>query len=148
MVVSFAIMASLAAFVGDLFPGFQTPEEKMPKLEFYQNGNLFLNLKLQDRSVTLGRSNECDVTLADPKVSRVHAMLAPDGDFWKLENRGMNGTRVNSELVTGTKRLQVGDRIYIESYTIVFSEMEVAPTPDDDETTRTTIALRPFKPQK
>ena len=98
----------------------------MARLDFYQNGQLFLKMRLEARSMTIGRSNDCDLMLPHPKISRRHAALEPSGDTWFLDNKGMNGTRVNAELVSDRKKLEFGDRIYIESYIIIFAG-------DDDE---------------
>ena len=93
----------------------------MARLDFYLNGQLTLKLKLDDRPYLIGRSNDCDIMLPDPKVSRKHAYLEPDGEAWVLENRGMNGTRVNAELVNERKHLEYGDRIYIENYILLLT---------------------------
>ena len=45
---------------------------------------------------TIGRSPDCDLPLADPTVSWVHAELRRVGDAWVLADLGSrNGTQVN-----------------------------------------------------
>ena len=44
----------------------------------------------------IGRSPDCDLTLPDPTVSRLHAELRRTGDGWEVADAGSkNGTRVN-----------------------------------------------------
>jgi pSer/pThr/pTyr-binding forkhead associated (FHA) protein len=48
------------------------------------------------RALVIGRSVACDLTLADPTVSRWHAELIRDGERWIVRDMGStNGTRVN-----------------------------------------------------
>ncbi len=96
----------------------------MARLDFYQDGDLFLKLRLENRSYLIGRSNDCDIMLPDPKISRTHALLEPTPNGWLLRNKGMNGTRVNAELVNNERMLEYGDRIYIESYIIILAHDE------------------------
>ncbi len=92
----------------------------MPRLEFFQNGDKFIQLQLENEEITFGRSSDCDVTLAGPSISRVHAKIEPFADQWKLVNLGRNGTRVNAEFIEKEKNLSFGDRIYIDHYTAMF----------------------------
>lgn len=65
--------------------------------------------------ITVGRSSECHVTLADdPFVSTTHARFFRSGDKLFIEDLGStNGTSVNSERIVTKKRLQVDDRVQI-----------------------------------
>jgi len=57
-----------------------------PPLEFPRAGDSF----------TIGRSGDCDLTIADLTVSRVHATLERTADGWLLTDvSSTNGTRVN-----------------------------------------------------
>ena len=50
--------------------------------------------------VTLGRSPECGVVLADRSVSREHARIEPDGAGWRIVDLGSrNGIKVRGERV-------------------------------------------------
>lgn len=67
---------------------------------------------LEAPALTIGRSNECDVRLAEPKISSRHAMVlrTPEG-FYLADLGSSNGTRVNDKTVKDSTRLQSGDRI-------------------------------------
>lgn len=70
--------------------------------------------------VVLGRSRECDVTLADSNVSRRHAELVQEGaTYWLVDLGSTNGTLLNGRRITREK-LQPGDRITIGSTEAVF----------------------------
>ncbi len=55
---------------------------------------------LEPRPCTLGRVDDCDITIPDPSVSRRHAELRPEGDRWVLEDLGSsNGTWIGEERI-------------------------------------------------
>jgi transcriptional regulator with GAF, ATPase, and Fis domain len=68
---------------------------------------------LETRPVLLGRSSECDVTLADTKLSRRHCRLVPgEGGGWLVEDlESQAGTFVNNVRVREPVRLRPQDRI-------------------------------------
>jgi serine/threonine protein kinase, bacterial len=52
------------------------------------------------RTIRMGRSPECEITIDSPLVSRLHATLdyfpiSQGGGYWQISNRGSNGTLVN-----------------------------------------------------
>lgn len=69
-------------------------------------------LSLEDE-VLVGRSAECDVTLADdPFVSTKHARFFRSGDNWFVEDLGStNGTLVNAVRIGAAQMLRVDDRV-------------------------------------
>jgi hypothetical protein len=59
------------------------------------------------QQLTLGRSRECDIQLADPNVSRRHAELRREGSsYWIVDLESTNGLEVNGKRV---KRAKLGD---------------------------------------
>jgi pSer/pThr/pTyr-binding forkhead associated (FHA) protein len=50
--------------------------------------------------VVIGRGDDADLVVVDPKVSRCHAILRYREGTWWLESRGRNGTQVDGEKVT------------------------------------------------
>jgi hypothetical protein len=53
--------------------------------------------------ITIGRADECDVTIADQQVSRSHAKLVFRDGSWTLVSLGRNGTLVDDRLVGETQ---------------------------------------------
>ena len=51
------------------------------------------------RSWSIGRANEADIHLENPRVSRDHAVLQPTPAGWVLVNHSSNGTFVNGQRV-------------------------------------------------
>lgn len=68
----------------------------------------------RSRPLTIGRSEECDVSLPDRQVSRYHARIAWQGEGYLVEDLGSkNGTHVNGQEVSEPTPLQDGDEIQI-----------------------------------
>lgn len=67
------------------------------------------------RTITIGRSEECEIHLPDRQVSRVHARIAWDGETYCLEDLdSKNGTHLNGQEVRGGGiALHDGDEIQI-----------------------------------
>jgi hypothetical protein len=71
--------------------------------------------------LTIGRLDECGLTLDDRSVSRQHAKIAHDGGGWTITDLGStNGVKVNGERVK-TASLQSGDRIELGNVRLAFS---------------------------
>jgi pSer/pThr/pTyr-binding forkhead associated (FHA) protein len=64
---------------------------------------------------TIGREG-CDITIADPDVSRRHAAIQIVGEELSIEDLGStNGTLVNGEAITARRSLREGDEVQIGS---------------------------------
>jgi EAL domain-containing protein (putative c-di-GMP-specific phosphodiesterase class I) len=69
---------------------------------------------------TVGRSDDCDLTLDSAKVSREHALVRRDANgFYLRDNRSTNGTFVNGEKVTEA-RLNDGDQVTFANIELIF----------------------------
>jgi hypothetical protein len=80
---------------------------------------------------TIGRTQECDLRIADMSVSRLHAQLARGQDGWLLSDLGShNGTRVNGWLVREPVPVRAGDVLQFGSATFVIQDQG----PEDPET--------------
>jgi hypothetical protein len=76
--------------------------------------------EVEKRSTLLGRSQECDIRLADPNVSRRHAELRQEGTaYWIVDLGSTNGMEVNGTLSKRAK-LEHGDSITLGSTELVF----------------------------
>jgi len=87
---------------------------------------------------SLGRDPGADIPIEwDGQVSRLHALLEPVGSTWTIADDGLsrNGTFVNSERVTGRRRLKAGDVITVGDTAIPFYE------PSSPEFGETAIAV-------
>jgi hypothetical protein len=63
-----------------------------------------------EKVATIGRSEDSDIFLVDPSVSRNHATLGIDGEAVCVEDLGStNGTFVNDERIEGLRRVVSGD---------------------------------------
>ena len=79
------------------------------RLRFYLQ-----EIDLQPGATYVGRSDDCEVTLEDPLVSRRHArMLLHAGTVTLEDLDSRNGVRVNGKLIKGSRELVDGDRVRI-----------------------------------
>lgn len=75
---------------------------------------------LGEHTVTVGRRPESNIVLGDPKVSRNHAEIRPQGDGYIVVDLGStNGTTVNGVRI-GERQLRDGDEIRFGSTQIRF----------------------------
>jgi serine phosphatase RsbU (regulator of sigma subunit) len=69
---------------------------------------------LDEEEVVIGRSSQCQVTIADRFLSRRHARLFRRESRWWIEDLGSrNGTLVNGRVIEGSEPLDEGDEIQI-----------------------------------
>lgn len=62
----------------------------------------------------IGRSDECDISLPDRQVSRMHTKITWTGDEYQVEDLGSkNGTHLNGQDVAKAMPLRDGDEIQI-----------------------------------
>src|SRR5947209_458999 len=81
-----------------------------PILVFVQ-GNEQRNLSLDHTPFTVGRKVDKDLVIADPRVSRDHAIIASEnGQFYVLDQGSKHGTFVNGERIQ-RKILERNDRL-------------------------------------
>jgi hypothetical protein len=92
------------------------------------------------RGITfIGRSEECEVTIEDPLVSRKHARMVFEGDDVTIEDLGSrNGVRVNGKAIKGSHKLVDGDRVRIGTQDFVFCLVQ----PKTERRSKTTGVLR------
>lgn len=75
---------------------------------------------LFDGEITLGRSRGCGIVLADPCISRVHALVVVrSGRVYVQDLRSSNGTLVNGERISGEREITDGDRVSIGNYDLI-----------------------------
>ena len=82
---------------------------------------LLQELDLVGPVVTIGRSSECQISLDDPLVSRVHAQLTLGDEGALVRDLGSrNGVRVNGHLIRGETPLSHKDRLRLGTQDLVF----------------------------
>ena len=81
-----------------------------------------LSVPLAGRTkTTLGRDGACDVALDSPLLSRRHAEISGEGGAFSVRDLdSTNGTFVNGERVTRSRRLAANDQLRIGPYTFTF----------------------------
>ncbi|MBI2962995.1 MAG: Flp pilus assembly complex ATPase component TadA [Deltaproteobacteria bacterium] len=80
-------------------------------------------LDLQGAEVVLGKHPDCDVVLADAKVSRRHAHIVSRAGALFINDLGStNGTKVNGKRLDGEAPLRSGDVIEIAAFRIQVDE--------------------------
>jgi adenylate cyclase len=91
----------------------------------------------------VGRSPECEVIIADPRVSRRHAMIRKqDGGFYLFDLGSFNGSYLNGARLTATRRLHHGDVISFAEHEFHYTETGSLQTPQSaGKTGDSTIAL-------
>lgn len=76
-----------------------------------------------DRSVTIGRSPDCDIQIPDLTVSRRQAALNIDSeDFVLMHLGGTNPTYINERLVSTPTKLREGDQLRMGEVILRFEE--------------------------
>ncbi|MBK8480972.1 MAG: FHA domain-containing protein [Proteobacteria bacterium] len=75
-----------------------------------------------ERQATIGRTDENDIVLVEPGLSRRHLRIYDSHGAYVLEDLGSaNGTRLNGERVAGLEVLREGDHITLAQSTFRFS---------------------------
>jgi adenylate cyclase len=94
-----------------------------------------LEVSLDKDEFVIGRQAVNDVVIDHPWISRRHARLYRDGDFWRVEDLGsLNGTQINN-LGTTDRPLSTGDTIYLYKFPVTFlgeSATRVSLTPGSE----------------
>jgi pSer/pThr/pTyr-binding forkhead associated (FHA) protein len=100
----------------------QSPEEPIWYAGFIiQNqGKLERIISWDQDRLSAGRSNECEIVLDQPGVSRRHVMFVREGERHQVRDLdSINGVLVNGEKI-GRRDLEVGDVVKIESFELTF----------------------------
>jgi pSer/pThr/pTyr-binding forkhead associated (FHA) protein len=80
---------------------------------------------LAEQAIVLGRSEKCNVYIADPRASRRHAEIRWDGEVSTLSDLGSaNGTLLNGRRITAPEPLRDGDEIAVASAVFTFHDPE------------------------
>jgi Nif-specific regulatory protein len=81
--------------------------------------------RLEKEKTLIGRDPGCDISLADPAVSRKHAEVRKiKNDFLIIDLNSRNGTMVNGKNVIKETRLEFVDEITLGDSTLIFTDKE------------------------
>lgn len=76
--------------------------------------------------VTIGRSSQCDLTLADGSIAKLHAEIRVNGEDLELCNLAGNGqVAVNGALVKDSRKLKRNDRVQLGDRNLVVVDPKV-----------------------
>ena len=81
----------------------------------------------------LGRLSSCEISIADPALSRTHCLFeAHDGGLWLTDLASANGTVVNDvQLGAESRQLKPGDKVFVgDSVLLVVTKDGGAPAPE------------------
>lgn len=90
--------------------------------------------ELDEPSVSIGRSQQCELVLSDPELSREHCRVFREGGTYKVEDKGSrNGTEVNGKVIGEPQPLQDGDVINLGDYQLTFYSTDTGLGDGEDE---------------
>ena len=88
----------------------------MVRLKVYDDQEKLKELQLGNETISVGREPGNTLVLSDPSVSRRHAQIEPNGNFFLIRDNGStNGTFVN-EMLVRTHVLSHGDTVRVGKY--------------------------------
>ncbi len=88
----------------------------MVRLKVYDDQEKLKELQLGNETISVGREPGNTLVLSDPSVSRRHAQIEPNGNFFLIRDNGStNGTFVN-EMLVRTHVLNHGDTVRVGKY--------------------------------
>jgi DNA-binding NtrC family response regulator len=113
----------------------------MPELAFFRHGEELLRVALADRT-EIGRAPECDVSLPDPALSRVQALVERRGEAYFLVDRSGRGTRVGG-LDVPEARLHDGTEIALGAWRALFRAAQAGGDPVESTRASGLTRVRP-----
>lgn len=89
----------------------QQQEDSTPEILVAAGPQRGRRFAVSSQGLRLGRSSSCEISLADPALSRNHCLFERrDGALWVTDLASANGTLVNGvALGSGSRRLAAGD---------------------------------------
>lgn len=86
--------------------------------------------ELRRGSLLIGRGTECELSLEDPLVSRLHARIHVDAEGVKVEDLySTNGVYLNGERIMHARLMHAGDRLFVGNHEVTFQEIRTDPAP-------------------
>ena len=89
-------------------------ETERPVLVIHANDNSQQHWIMENDDITIGRGNECDLTLDERQISRQHIrVFREENQFYVEDLNSKNGTWLNGNQMKGTSVLADGDEIHL-----------------------------------
>ena len=102
----------------------------MDKLTIVEGQAKGTSYPLQENEVTIGRSRDCTIRVAETDVSRVHAkVVRQDGDWLVSDAGSRNGIQVNGQPCPVPRVLKPGDVVKVGSCHLRFDRTEASAAP-------------------
>ena len=77
-------------------------------------------------SITIGRDENCDISLKHVSVSKVHAIITyENGKYYLSDNNSTNGISVNGEVISSKYCLKEKDLIMITNSKLIFTSKQI-----------------------
>jgi two-component system cell cycle response regulator len=97
----------------------------MPSLTIVTGENAGKQFVLAKRPLSIGRDPARDIQVIDPKVSRKHAIVRPEGDGHALASaKALNGVIINGNEIDAERVLADGDRIQLGDTELVYASSD------------------------
>lgn len=94
-----------------------------PRLIMQAGPNIGQEYIVTKDALIIGRSEQCDIVISDPLVSRRHSQIIWDGAYCTIEDLGStNGTYINEQRLTQPYVLRAGDRVRVADVILEFGD--------------------------
>jgi len=124
----------------------------MAILRLQRDGQFVSEQTLNKELITIGRSDNCDLPVDNPGVSRIHCQIKfikKTNTYLIHDNGSSNGTFVNGKQIPGFQELKNGDTINLGKFAVVFDQHQTAAAaviaPKDDLSLTITSDHPPIK---
>ena len=95
----------------------------MPILYVYPKKGEFFRFPLKKKKISVGRSDDNDISIPDPFSSGHHALIYPSETGYVVrDNNSKNGTFLDGNKISSETELNKGDEILIGSTRIIFNK--------------------------
>jgi pSer/pThr/pTyr-binding forkhead associated (FHA) protein len=134
------VMESIENTSPPIKPGSETSQKAMLRI-LLPSGDVF-DREIAHAETQMGKGPRNDLVIADAAVSTSHALIRAEGDGYTITDLGSrNGTFVNSERITETRRLNHGDVVGIGLSKLTFRMSDQSET---GAIQRTEVMKAPF----
>ena len=90
----------------------------MLEFKVYLEKKLIQRIVLSKGEITIGRSAENDLVLPNPHVSRLHLVIAQDGECFRLDDRSSNGVLLDGKPIAGPTLLPAHCKLEVYPFEI------------------------------